>query len=237
MSTAADLTNIKPGDWLPTGWGAQHRVRSVTDTHIVLACHGAGPDQHAERDRVRVDTAGEPRCSACQRAGGPDGLGPSTRGVIGEVRRTPEGWIAVCVSDAYERWVFLDPRPPGDRRWGPDWFMGNAERIAVIPGTVAAEPVPAGGPRPVVDVALPATEPASAREPRRWPEGSEEPREDKLTVRYADGEVRFRYRASWGRWEALPPEGDGDNYAWHEINDGSNGDLVEVLDDTPGGAR
>lgn len=138
-STTAANTTLTVGQWLPTGWGAQHRVRSFTETHVTLACHGVGSDQRAERDRVRTDDQNEPRCSSCSRAGGPDGLGPATRGVVGEVRRTPEGWIAVCVSDAYERWVFLDPRPPGDRRWAPDWFMGDAERIAVIPGTPAAE--------------------------------------------------------------------------------------------------
>jgi hypothetical protein len=160
--TAAAI-KLTVGQWLPTGWGAQHLVRSFNETHVVLACHGSGPDQRAERDRVRVDNENEPRCSSCQRAGGPDGLGPATRGVVGEVRRTPEGWIAACVSDAYERWVFLDPRPPGDRRWGPDWFMGNAERIAVIPDTpAAATPAePARNPK-FVDVHLPESAPEAS---------------------------------------------------------------------------
>lgn len=150
-TTAADI-DLAIGQWIPTGWGAQHRIRSFTDTHVVFASHGAGPDQRAERARIRVDTEGEPQCNGCLRAGGPDGLGPAVPGVVGEARRTPEGWIAVCVSEfAGHKWRFLGPSPSEDK-WAPDWFMGNAEQIAVIPGTPAA--VPPVAPR-VVDVHLP----------------------------------------------------------------------------------
>lgn len=140
MATAADI-KMTAGQWLPTGWGAQHRVRSFTDTHVVLACHGAGPDQRAELVRVRVDVEGEPYCTSCERAGGPGGLGPSPRGVVGEVRRTPEGLIAVCVADlaGVGKWRFVGTEPAHSHGRCEDWYMGNAERIAVIPGTPASE--------------------------------------------------------------------------------------------------
>lgn len=137
-TTAADIDLIV-GQWIPTGWGAQHRVRSFTDTHVVFASHGTGEDQQAERECVRVDTEGEPECVKCQRAGGSDGLGPAVKGVVGEARRTPEGWIAVCVNEfAYNKWRFLGSSP-SENKWAPDWFMGNAERIAAVPGTPAAD--------------------------------------------------------------------------------------------------
>lgn len=141
MPVSAAEVDLVVGQWLPTGWGAQHRVRSFTDTHVVFASHGSGPDQRAERARVRVDVQGEPQCTRCLRAGGPDGLGPAVPGVVGEVRRTPDGWIGVCVrAGGYERWRFIGDFPLGSHGWSGDWFMGNAERIAAIPGTPAADP-------------------------------------------------------------------------------------------------
>ncbi|WP_069167950.1 hypothetical protein [Nocardia altamirensis] len=129
---------VKPGEWIPTGWGAQHLVREVTDTHLILACHGPGLEQRAKRDDVKLNAAQEDRCAACERAGGPRGLGPAPRGAIGEIRRTPEGWIAVKVSHAYQGWIFVGAHPEGSYGRAPDWFMGNAERIGAIPGTPAA---------------------------------------------------------------------------------------------------
>lgn len=154
MTTAAEV-ELTVGQWVSTGWGAQHRVRSFTDTHVVFASHGSAADQRAERARVRVDAVGEPQCGRCLRAGGSDGLGPAAPGVVGEVRRTPEGWIAVCIrAEGYERWRFVGDFPHGSHGWAADWFMGDAERIAVIPGTPAA--TPASVPR-VVEVQLPGT--------------------------------------------------------------------------------
>lgn len=154
MTTAAEV-ELTVGQWIPTGWGAQHRIRSFTDTHVVFASHGSGADQRAERARVRVDVAGESQCSRCLRAGGADGLGPATPGVVGEARRTPEGWIAVCVrAEGHERWRFIGDFPHGSHGWAADWFMGDAERIAAIPGTPAA--TSASAPR-MVDVQLPET--------------------------------------------------------------------------------
>jgi hypothetical protein len=130
--------DIEPGDWISTGWGAQHRVRTLSDTHVVLACHGEGDEQRAQRDRIRLGADEDHRCTSCQRAGGQDGLGPARRGIVGEVRRAPEGWIAICVSERHMRWHFVGAYPLGSHGWAEDWFMGNASLIAVIPGTPAA---------------------------------------------------------------------------------------------------
>ncbi|MEV0297148.1 hypothetical protein [Nocardia sp. NPDC050710] len=97
-------------------------------------------NDRAEKAGVNLNAGETQRCNACQRAGGPDGLGPSPAGVIGEVRRTPEGWVAVCFTDVGDRrWHFVGDSPRGSYGWAPDRFMGNAETIAVIPGTTAAQ--------------------------------------------------------------------------------------------------
>lgn len=63
------------------------------------------------------------------------------------------------------------------------------------------------------------SEPTPApREPRRWPLHSPEPQEDGLVVRSTHTGVRFRYRASWGSWVALPPEGDDREHTWYAMN-------------------
>lgn len=129
--SGTSFETVSPGDWISTGWGAQHRVREVQATHVVLVCHGAGPDQRAEQDRVQLGAGEVQRCSGCERA---KGLGPHEPGVVGEVRRTPEGWVGICVTTRYyNKWVLLDPAP---ERWAADWFMANADRaeLAVIPG-------------------------------------------------------------------------------------------------------
>lgn len=129
MSAALTFEAVKPGDWVPTGWGAQHKVRSVQADHVVFACHGATDDQRAEKQRVRLEASEDQRCSHCERA---NGLAPFVPGVVGEVRRTPEGWIGICVTTRfYNKWVLLDPAP---ERWTADWFMANATRTQSVEG-------------------------------------------------------------------------------------------------------
>lgn len=131
---------VAPGDWISTGWGAQHRVRETTSDHVIWACQGSDPRHRTEQGRVDLNAGDEHRCESCERAGGPDRLGPSMPGAVGEVRRTPEGWIAVCFAEFGDRrWHFVGESPLGSYGWAPDWFMGNAEVIAVIPGTPAAK--------------------------------------------------------------------------------------------------
>lgn len=140
--SAIEITwdQVQSGDWISTGWGAQHKVRSTTGTRVIVACHGTEPHHCADKDRIDLNASEKRRCEACQRAGGPGDLGPARPGVVGEVRRTPEGWIAVCFADVGDRrWRFVGEPPLGSHGWAPNWFMGNAETIAVIPGTPAAE--------------------------------------------------------------------------------------------------
>lgn len=80
-------------------------------------------------------------------------------------------------------------------------------------------------------LATPAEQPAT-RSPRRWPLHSPEPQEDGLVVRSTHTGVRFRYRASWGSWVALPPEGDDREHTWYAMNHPLGrgaAELVEVL--------
>ncbi|WP_280454821.1 hypothetical protein [Nocardia brasiliensis] len=129
--------DVQVGQWLPTGWGARHRVREITDTHLILACHGPGLGQRARKDDVDLSADEQRCCTACDRAGGPRGLGPASRAAVGEIRRTPEGWIAVKVSNRYQGWHFVGDAPEGSYGWAADWFMGNALRVGAVPGTPA----------------------------------------------------------------------------------------------------
>lgn len=70
-----------------------------------------------------------------------------------------------------------------------------------------------------------------ARQPRRWLAGSDEPRENGLVVRSPANGVRFRYRAAWGRWVALPPEGDDREYTWAEMNRGVDIDSTTFVEE------
>lgn len=127
MVAVAEFQNVAPGDWISTGWGAQHKVREVLDAHVVLACHGPADDQRAEQARVKLGAGEEQRCSSCERV---NGLGPMVPGVLGEVRRTPEGWVGICVAEhQWHKWVLLNPAP---ERWAPDWFMANATRLGSL---------------------------------------------------------------------------------------------------------
>jgi hypothetical protein len=88
-------------------------------------------------------------------------------------------------------------------------------------------------------VELPATsaEQPATRSPRRWPLHSPEPQEDGLVVRSTHNGVRFRYRASWGSWVALPPEGDDREHTWYAMNHPLGwgaAELVEVLTEDGG---
>lgn len=76
--------------------------------------------------------------------------------------------------------------------------------------------------------------PPPAREPRRWPVGSREPREAGLRVQSETNHVIFRYSESWQIWTAEQSSGgDGNMYHWYSLNgeNASEGgmDLVEVL--------
>ncbi|MGV9836687.1 hypothetical protein ACWDUL_21200 [Nocardia niigatensis] len=137
--TPRSWEQVQPGNWIRTGWGAQHRVREVTADHVVLVDHKAG--DRAPKARTDLDADETLHCSSCARI--PD-LGPPRGSVVGEVRRTPEGWIAVRSAEYnYLRWHFIGDRPdeqqlPGTGPgWSPDWFMENAEPIAVIPDSPA----------------------------------------------------------------------------------------------------
>lgn len=127
MTEPLTFDTVSPGDWIATGWGAQHRVRSLQELHVVLVCHGPGEAQRAEQDRVKLDAGESQRCSRCERT---DGLGPMVPGLVGEIRQTPEGFVGICVTTHYyKKWVLLDPAP---ERFVPDWFMANAKRLGSV---------------------------------------------------------------------------------------------------------
>jgi len=77
---------------------------------------------------------------------------------------------------------------------------------------------------------------ATESTPRCWPVNSPEPDVPTGFKVRATNDVTFR-KTHWGRWLALAPKGDGNDYSWFEMNSerASEGgmELVEVPTDQP----
>ena len=100
--------DLTPGDWLPTRWGAAHRIRAVDGGNVTLVCDHTDT-QHAAADITTGATT--ERCRDCART---PGLGPLPTPVLHEVRRhQPTGAIAVCTPGSFGR---RDPQNY-DRCW------------------------------------------------------------------------------------------------------------------------
>jgi hypothetical protein len=67
----------------------------------------------------------------------------------------------------------------------------------------------------ILDVAPPAAASADTT-PRVWAVGSPEP-DESVTKLLGENDVTFT-RTAWGRWLAQPPEGNGRDYPWAELN-------------------
>jgi hypothetical protein len=108
-------TKLKPGDWTPTGWGAQHRIRWTQpknrDRVVVLVCHGDKPGDYALLSRMNTQATENKRCNRCEVI--PD-LGPMWTPTLFEVRRDPAtGMVAACV----RTWDGRVPTSPVDTCW------------------------------------------------------------------------------------------------------------------------
>lgn len=128
--------SLKPGDWTPTGWGAQHRVRRSDEQWTELVCHTTiqipdprqpGPTQRCETARIDRDADERNRCYRC---GSLPDLGPLRYGPLGEVRRSPEGLVAVChrgrIGDGDRRWKVIGDDPvPALHGWRDDWDVAQ----------------------------------------------------------------------------------------------------------------
>ncbi|WP_433717019.1 hypothetical protein ACQP2U_42480 (plasmid) [Nocardia sp. CA-084685] len=72
----------------------------------------------------------------------PSGLSPAPGSLLGEVRRRPEGWIAVRIREDHNKgWQFIGkiPSGPGHRNGiAEDWLLDPGQLVATIPGTPAA---------------------------------------------------------------------------------------------------
>ncbi|MFI6228588.1 hypothetical protein ACIBCR_14905 [Micromonospora echinospora] len=102
---------MNPGDWISTGWGAQHRIRSLDGNWIVLVCHFDDSHNRVHRERINFDANDALVCNWCEVT---PGLGPMPAPTLGEVRRDPTtGATAVC-----ERtWDDRAPSSPVDLVW------------------------------------------------------------------------------------------------------------------------
>lgn len=126
---------LEPGQWTPTGWGVQHRVRCSDDNWTELVCHTRvrpemvdkytpGPNHRCPTDRIDTRAVERERCARC--AALPD-LGPMQPAPEGEVRRSPDGrLVAVCVHhdhDAGRGWRVVGDSDPAPHMhfWRSDW--------------------------------------------------------------------------------------------------------------------
>jgi hypothetical protein len=102
---------MKTGDWISTGWGAQHRIRRLDGNWVILVCHSDEPHNRVHRERINLDTNDPLTCTICEVT---PGLGPMPAPVLGEIRRDPAtGVTAVC-----ERtWDDRVPTSPVDLVW------------------------------------------------------------------------------------------------------------------------
>lgn len=103
------MTTIAVGQWTPTGWGAQHRVRASDPDWTRLVCHTAS--QRVETSEINTAAAETKRCSRCATI---PALGPLAIPTLGDKRRDPTtGAVVVC-----ERtWDGRTPATPVDRCW------------------------------------------------------------------------------------------------------------------------
>jgi hypothetical protein len=164
---------LRPGDWTPTGWGAQHRVRRSDERWTELVCHTAladddrafgrkaGDSSRCATDRINRGADETEHCANCSAL--PD-LGPLRYGPIGEVRRSPDGLVVVASQDVCHpsraggtRWkvIGLDP-VPGMYGWRSEWHVAAWEVVGAIPGFISEKPMKPARQRPIVDIELPA---------------------------------------------------------------------------------
>jgi hypothetical protein len=124
MSTA-----LTPGQWTPTGWGAQHRVRTSDPEWTVLVCHLDRADHRSETSRINQAADEKHRCTRCTAL---PNLGPIVFAPIGEVRCS-DGLLVVCYRDRIgdgRRWKVIGEDPvPGAYGWRDDW---DVERFTAI---------------------------------------------------------------------------------------------------------
>lgn len=126
-----------PGEWTPTGWGAQHRVRRSDPVWTELVCGELVCGESARVETSRIDPgAGE--VDRCQRCAALPDLGPLRRGALGEVRRSPEGLVAVChrtrIGNGW-RWKVIGEDPePGGYGWRDDWQVASWTPVGTVPG-------------------------------------------------------------------------------------------------------
>jgi hypothetical protein len=122
------VTGLSPGQWTPTGWGAQHRVRSSDEKWTVLACHMDRADHRCETARIDQTADEEHHCRRCEAL---VGLGPIQVAPLGEVR-TGDGLLVVCARRIGDdrRWKVIGEDPvSGAYGWRDDW---DVARFTVI---------------------------------------------------------------------------------------------------------
>lgn len=128
---------LKPGDWTPTGWGAQHRVRRSDERYTELVCHlayliddpgigrKAGDSARCETARIDRTASEDYRCIRCASL---TNLGPMARGPLGEIRRGPDGQVAVChdAGGFDRRWKLIGAETePMAYGWRGDWHVAT----------------------------------------------------------------------------------------------------------------
>ncbi len=108
---------LESGQWTPTGWGAQHRVRAVDGDRVTLVCHSDRPGQYAELSRMRRDAGEVQRCRQCEVT---PGLGPMPAPVLDEIRIDPATRMTVVCALTWDGRVPTSPVDPCWRivRWG-----------------------------------------------------------------------------------------------------------------------
>jgi len=116
------MTALTSGQWTPTGWGAQHRVRRSDEKWTELVCHRDGEGQRCETPRINQQADETRRCTRCEAL--PD-LGPIQYGPVGEVRRSADGLTVVCVGGHGDcRWKVIGEDPvPLAYGWRDDWAV------------------------------------------------------------------------------------------------------------------
>jgi hypothetical protein len=102
---------MTPGEWTPTGLGAQHRIRAVNTRRVVFVCHADQVDHYIPLHLLNTDAAETARCVLCELT--PD-LGPPPAPTLDQVRVDPAtGTTVVCTLT----WDNRIPSGPLDDCW------------------------------------------------------------------------------------------------------------------------